>query len=224
MAGAGTVYGPAEPRETNRLEAFSDGVFAIAITLLVLELIVPKLGEHASATALRDQLGKEWPSYFSFVTSFATILIMWINHHEMFRLVERVSTLLLFSNGLLLLCVTVVPFPTALVGDYLTTSAATTACAVYAGLFLVTNLAYNFLWWSIRRRGGVLKPDVPPKLVRIISRNYASGFLPYAVAMAVAFWNPYVCIGICFCLWILWGVTGISHEPHLQRPVVQTGT
>lgn len=98
--------GPAAPaldwRETDRLEALSDGVFAIAITLLVLELVVPKLGEHASGTALRAQLGREWPSYVPFLTSFATILIMWINHHEVFRLLERVSMLLLFSNGILI--------------------------------------------------------------------------------------------------------------------------
>lgn len=208
-----------ERRDTNRLEAFSDGVFAIAITLLVLELAVPKLGEHASAAALRHALGKEWPSYVSFGTSFATILIMWINHHELFRLVDRVNTMLLFANGLLLLGVTVVPFPTALVGEYLSTPAAATACAVYAGIFVAINLTYNFLWWSIRRTGGVLKPDTPPSLVRAITMSYVSGFPPYVLATALAFWNPYVSIGICFCLWILWGVTGHSREFTTSRAV-----
>ncbi len=131
-------------RDTERLEAFSDGVFAIAVTLLVLELVVPRLGEHASAAALRTQLGHQWPSYLSFLTSFATVLIMWINHHEVFRLVARVNTLLLFANGILLLGVTVVPFPTAVVGEYLTTPAASTACALYAGVFALINLSYNF--------------------------------------------------------------------------------
>ena len=98
--GAGAVE-----REINRLEAFSDGVFAIAITLLVWQLHVPRLGSHPSGAALWPALGREWPSYLSFLTSFATILIMWINHHAIFRLVQRTSTSLLFANGFLLLLV-----------------------------------------------------------------------------------------------------------------------
>ncbi|GAC1463437.1 MAG: TMEM175 family protein [Chloroflexota bacterium] len=217
MTAARDLFEASDARETGRLEAFSDGVFAIAITLLVLALAVPKLGSHASAASLRLELGKEWPSYFSFVTSFATILIMWINHHEVFRLVARVNTMLLFANGVLLLFVTIVPFPTALLGDYLGTPAAVTACAVYAALFALTNIAYNFLWWTIRRKDGVLKAGVPEEHVRAITRSYAFGFPPYVIATAVAFWNPYISIGICFCLWILWGASGHSHQAHVRK-------
>lgn len=203
-------------RETSRLEAFSDGVFAIAITLLVLGLVVPKVGDHASAAALRDQLGRQWPSYLAFLTSFATILIMWINHHEVFRLLERVNALLLFSNGILLLGVTVVPFPTAVVGDYLMTPAAPTACAVYAAVFAAINVAYNFFWWSIRR-SALLSPTVAPARVQTITRNYRVAFLPYVLAGGIALWNPYISITICFCLWILWGVTAFTTNPDSPR-------
>jgi uncharacterized membrane protein len=202
-------------RETGRLEAFSDGVFAIAITLLVLELTVPKLGNHASGAALWSQLGRQWPSYVSFITSFATILIMWINHHEVFRLVHRVSPLLLFSNGVLLLGVTIVPFPTAIVGDYLLTPAAPIACGVYAGVFAAINLSYNFFWWSIRR-SALLSPVATTSSVRTITRNYRIGFLPYVAAAGLALWSPYVGIGICFCLWILWGLT--AHAGNQSLP------
>jgi hypothetical protein len=96
-------------KETGRLEAFSDGVFAIAITLLVLELKVPQIAAPNSA-ALYAGLGQGWPSYVAFVTSFFTILIMWVHHHAVFKQVHRADATLFFSNGFLLLLVTAVPF------------------------------------------------------------------------------------------------------------------
>ena len=105
-----------EEKETGRIEAFSDGVFAIAITLLVLDIKVPQgLGESTRlVTALIDQ----WPSYFAFLTSFFTIGIMWINHHRLFTHVRRVSHGLLIWNGILLMAVSLVPFTTKLVATY----------------------------------------------------------------------------------------------------------
>src|SRR6267154_1601546 len=104
-------------KETGRLEAFSDGVFAIAITLLALELKVPHLesGGRVTSAAIAAGLANQWPSYFAFVTSFFTVLIMWVHHHAIFRLVQRADVTLLFANGFLLMLVTVVPFPTAVV-------------------------------------------------------------------------------------------------------------
>jgi uncharacterized membrane protein len=138
---AGTVE-----KETGRLESFSDGVFAVAITLLVFNLQVPHLPGAISVPALGSALFEQWPSYLAFMTSFSTILIMWASHHSIFKLVYKADTPFLFANGLLLLLVTVVPFPTSLVAQYLITPAATLACAVYAGFFVVINAAYNLLW------------------------------------------------------------------------------
>ena len=91
-------------KETGRLEAFSDGVFAIAITLLALELKVPhsETGQITAATVMSG-LAHQWPSYFAFITSFFTVLVMWVHHHAMFRLVRRVDVTLLFANGFLLM-------------------------------------------------------------------------------------------------------------------------
>src|SRR5690349_4976311 len=116
-------------KETGRLESFSDGVFAVAITLLVIDLKVPQVDVNAASPSLElaRALLKQWPSYLTFVTSFATILIMWVNHHNLFKLIQRTDTHFLFINGLLLLLVTSVPFPTALVSQYLTSSAASVA-------------------------------------------------------------------------------------------------
>src|SRR6266566_4293713 len=103
--------------------SLSDGVFAVAITLLVFNLQVPHLPTGAiSVAALGSALFAQWTSYLTFITSFATILIMWVSHHGIFKMVYRANTPFLFANGLLLLLVTVVPFPTSLVGSPASTS------------------------------------------------------------------------------------------------------
>src|SRR5258708_1916094 len=112
--------------DTARIEAFSDGVFAIAITLLVLDIKVPHLSN--SGRTLASALVAMWPTYLAFVTSFMTILIMWINNHRMFTLIGRADDRLMFFNGLLLLGVTIVPFPTALVAEYLRHDGQRTCC------------------------------------------------------------------------------------------------
>jgi len=140
----GSAHEKAGSKETGRIEAFSDGVFAIAITLLILELKVPHL-EHVSGAALWKGLGEEWPSYFALLTSFGSVLIMWVHHHAIFRLAQRADAPLLFANGFLLLMVTVVPFPTAVVAEYLATDAARAAAGFYAGVFVVLALSFYVL-------------------------------------------------------------------------------
>src|SRR5262245_38296079 len=119
-------------RDKARLEAFSDGVFSIAITLLALDLKVPRDQDPANETALGAALLAQWPAYLAFVTSFFTILVMWVHHHNLFRLLRRTDSSFLFANGLLLALVTAVPFPTSLIAEYLTTPSARVAAAVYA--------------------------------------------------------------------------------------------
>jgi uncharacterized membrane protein len=195
-------------KQTGRLESFSDGVFAVAITLLVFNLQVPHLPAGAiSVSALATALFQQWPSYLSFITSFATILIMWASHNGIFRLVYRADTPFLFANGLLLLLVTVVPFPTSLVAQYLSTPAASLACAVYAGIFVVINVAYNLLWWTAVRQRRLLYPTVTTGQVRRLTRKGLLGLPVYLLATVLAFWNPYVSLGLCSCLWIFWAFT-----------------
>lgn len=196
-----------EPRAvagSGRLESFSDAVFAIAITLLALDLKVPSV-VPANPAALTGALLGRWPSYVTFALSFASILIMWIYHHRLFQSVRSAETALLFSNGLLLLLVTIVPFPTALVGAYLTTPAASIVCAVYAGFFAVIALTYNLLWWVVVRQ----QPGHRSRSVRHSrSRTIALLGVPcYLVALAAAFWIPALTLIICGVLWIVWAVT-----------------
>src|SRR6266446_10883485 len=142
-----------------RVEAFSDGVFAIAITLLILEIKIPHV-EHGLWAGLLAL----WPSYVAFLMSFAVILIMWVNHHELLRMVQGVNYPFLFANGFLLLTVTFVPFPTAVLAAYLATPDAKTAVAFYCATFVANALLWNVLFATMVR-GGLLRPDVTAEAV-----------------------------------------------------------
>src|SRR5215831_1579384 len=132
-----------EAKETARVEAFSDGVFAIAITLLVLDMKVPSAKDLPADARLVSALGRQWPTYLAYVTSFLTILIMWINHHRLFQNIKRTDQIFLMLNGLLLMGVTIVPFPTGLVAEYIRHREAGTAAAVYSGCFVVIAIFFN---------------------------------------------------------------------------------
>ena len=175
-----------EDKETGRVEAFSDGVFAIAITLLVLDLKVPQSGR------LLDGLLAMWPVFAAYLISFAFILIMWINHHWMFQHIVRIDSTFLQLNGLLLLGVTVVPFPTSMVSQYLFTAEQTVAVAVYSGWFLLIALFFNVLWGYASSGGRLLRhADAQADLARVTSDRYRWGPPAYLAAFALAFvWPP----------------------------------
>lgn len=178
---------PAADKETGRLEAFSDGVFAIAITLLILEIKVPQDARDGS-TLLKALLAL-WPSYLAFLTSFATIGIMWINHHRMLLHVRRLDHALLVLNSLLLLAITFVPFPTAVLAQYLdkdTSGAATVAAFFYAGTFTVIAILFNLLWWHIAYWGHLANWNAPSRLIQKTTRAYLLGPLLYFVSLAIA--------------------------------------
>jgi len=177
-----------ERNETARVEAFSDGVLAIVVTLLVLELHVPR--ELTSERALGAALAHEWPAYLAFLTSFATVGIMWVNHHRLFTLIGRVDHWLLMLNLLLLLMICVVPFPTAIVAEYLGKDGARTATLVLGGVFVVTAIVFNFLWRYAAKDRRLLAPSVPQHIVDAQTRQYRFGPLFYFVSFLLAFVSP----------------------------------
>jgi uncharacterized membrane protein len=194
-------------KETGRVEAFSDGVFAIAITLLILEIKVPKLSPDSSPAALAAALADLWPSYLAFLLSFFAILIMWINHHGLFNLVRRVNPGFLYANGLLLLMVSFVPFPTSVLAEYLDGRALNTAAAFYCGTFIFISIGYNLIWQCMVR-GDLLKHDVSPAQVRKISQAYRLGMVVYTVSTLLAFSHGYLGLGMNLSLWLLWSILG----------------
>ena len=195
-------------KETGRLEAFSDGVFAIAITLLVLELKVPHAteGGEISASKLAGNLLRQWPSYIALVTSFFTVLIMWVHHHLLFKLVRKTDATLLFTNGFLLLLVSVVPFPTAVLAEYLATPAAPAACEFYAGLFVLIGIAFYLLMRAAFRES-IVDRQAPPERIRRLHRNYRLGAPLYALAAVAAPFSPMLALGICTARWVFWAIT-----------------
>jgi uncharacterized membrane protein len=169
---------PPEPG-TGRTEAFSDGVFAIAVTLLVLEIRPPEHGEGSLVDGLLDL----WPSYLAYALSFATIGIMWLNHHELLRLVRAVDRGFLLMNLLLLLLVAFIPFPTNVLADFLADAdERKTAAFFYAGSFTVMAVVYNAYWHYLRSHRSLLEPHVTDAELAAITRSYLFGPTVYGLA------------------------------------------
>lgn len=201
-----------QDRETTRVEAFSDGVFAIAVTLLVLEFRVPELTGEVTPASLRQALFGLWPSLLAFVVSFVSILIMWINHHGVFDLVRAADSRFKFANGFLLLIVTFIPFPTAVLARHINDGGAATAAALYCGTHVALSLAYICLWRSARVGRRLIKPNVSDQHLRKIDRAYAWGLVVYTLAAITSCWNAYLGLGICMSLWIVWAAFDYAPE------------
>jgi uncharacterized membrane protein len=179
--------------DRSRLEAFSDGVFAVAITLLALNLSVLGPG-HGS---LLDQLGNHWPAFVAYVISFFTIGIIWVNHHALVGNIAVVDRALLFINLLLLAFVVAIPFATATMADYLTGGGqnAKVATALYAAVFEGMSLGFMLLFeWTLR--DGRSREPVPPAARRAARGRFYVGQIPYLIAVAVAFISPAVSLAI----------------------------
>jgi uncharacterized membrane protein len=187
-----------------RIEAFSDGVFAIALTLLILEIRPPQLGADADNGQLFAAIAGLWPSFLAFVLSFFVVLVMWVNHHELFRLARGVDYPFLFANGFVLLLVTFVPFPTALLARYLGTEAANAAAALYCGAFFVTAIAYNLLFCAIAHERRLVRPEVGDAELTGVRRAYYLGVVVYAASVGLALWSAAAGLGLCIALWLLW--------------------
>jgi uncharacterized membrane protein len=172
---------------SRRLEAFSDGVFAIAITLLVLDLAVPpRTSTHRGdlGSALLD----EWPAYFAYLVSFLVIGIIWVNHHTVFTKVSRVDRLTLFANLALLLVVSVIPFPTRLLAEYLTAGRDShIAAAVYSATMLLMGIAYSGLWLTVTRDARLLHEQVDPAASRAAILRFGVGNVFYLATIGLSF-------------------------------------
>lgn len=172
--------------ETSRVEAFSDGVFAIAITLLVLDLVVPS-SETSHAEGLGAALAAEWPAYFAYLVSFLVIGIIWINHHAMFTLVDRVDRRVLFVNLALLLTVSVIPFPTRLLAEYLLEQDAGVAAAVYSATMFAMGIAFASLFLAITADPAFLRTPIDPATRHAALRRFGGGGVVYAASIGLSF-------------------------------------
>ena len=184
---------------TSRLESFSDGVIAVAITLLVLNIAVPVA---RSGHTLAHDLAHQWPAYAAYATSFITIGIIWINHHVMISRLREADRLILILNLLLLMTIAILPFATDLFATYLKKGHGQhLAGAIYAGAFLVMSLAFSALNSHILlRKAHLLHTELADHERRRILGRSIMGTLPYAVATALAVVSPYITFGVCVAI------------------------
>jgi uncharacterized membrane protein len=181
---------------TNRLESFSDGVIAVAITLLVLGISVPEPG---SGRSLAHELGVRWPEYAAYVTSFVTIGIIWINHHAMISRLREADHVILILNVLLLMSIGILPFATSLMATYLREPhGQTLAAAVYSGSFLIMSVFFSVLNRNILLgKPHLLRQPLSLERRRQVFHRSMTGLAPYAIATALALVSPYLTLVIC---------------------------
>ena len=193
-----------EVNETSRVETFSDSVFAIAATLLVLTLHVP--ATHSSETALWHQLLTHWPTDIAFVISFLSILIMWSNHHGVFNVIQRVDHTFLLLNGLLLLGITTTPFTTTLLADNLGHASERVGALIYSGAVLFVSLAFVALWLYASRGRRLLAGGISDAHIRAVTRQFAFGPLAFALAFGLAFASAKASVAVLIAIEVFYAV------------------
>ncbi len=197
-----------EEKETGRVEGFSDHVFAIAMTLLVIEIDIPS-HELVAVKGLAQSLVELWPSYLAFLTSFVTILVIWVHHHWIFGLIRRIDHSFLYCNGLLLLFVAFLPFPTALIAEYSTHPEAKVAANVYTGTFLAISLAFDILWrYASIKLLSTNATSVEKDEAAQITKQYRFGPFLYFATFGLSFVYETLSLALCLLLalfFALWG-------------------
>ncbi|MGH2694007.1 MAG: TMEM175 family protein [Actinomycetota bacterium] len=180
--------------DTSRLETFADGVMAIAITLLILEIDVPHVDEgHSLTTALADQ----WPSYAAYSVSFITIGIMWVNHHHMFTLIRVSNHMFLVLNVVFLMTIAALPWPTALLAEYIRDAdERTVATLVYGGTMVAIAIMFNVVWRYAAGGHRLLVPEADAAAVETITRSYILGPVSYTVATLLAFVDAWISLAL----------------------------
>lgn len=199
-------------KSPGRLEAFSDGVFAIAVTLLILEIKVPPVHDIESGRALWAALAERWPSFFAFALSFFTILVAWVGHHLMVQHVKRVTWRLVFTNGLFLLTITFLPFPTALVAEHLGHAGGGAAAAFYALANGLNSLAFLFVHLAVRAAA----PEALGEFLVGLNKSVLGLVLCLAAAVLAA-WSPIASLIGVALVWVWWAVPGLL-PPAAPRP------
>jgi uncharacterized membrane protein len=177
-------------------------VFAVAITLLILNISFPELSPNhlPDDIALWEMIGDKWPALVAYTMSFLTIGIMWLNHHRLFVHIKRIDTVLLFSNLLLLLVIVFIPFPTALLAEYIASPQNHAAAVLYSGTCLLMACCFHGLWLYASFHNRLLGKDVDTAAVKAISRQYFFGPFSYLIVFGIAWINTTVCVTLIVLL------------------------
>jgi uncharacterized membrane protein len=193
-----------EQNELARVEFFSDAVLAIAATLLVLELKVPEVDSTISTSDAWYKFTGLWPSLLGFILSFGMILIIWVNHYYTLRLINKSSKKFLYANGFLLFTISVLPFPTAVLAEYINTPKAAIGVTLYSFISLMINVAWYIWWITMLKPVPLIKPEISKVRIKKIVSHEKTGIYLYALATAVSFWFPLIGIIFLAALSVLW--------------------
>jgi len=204
-------------KQTGRLEAFSDGIFGVAITLLAIEIGIK---EYDGATNLNlwQKIIDNWAEYFTYFNSFATLLLVWMGHHKILNKIWRTNHWLILVNGLVLLFVVFFPFPTKLVGEFLNTNAVNTAVSVYAGftgLIVVSMLLLNLC--IVNNKKIIIDPDKNMPWFKNMIKGQIIGVLVYAFAAIIAFYSPFIGLALTFGMWVFWAIATKDREEDFEN-------
>jgi uncharacterized membrane protein len=197
--------------DTSRLETFCDGVFAIAITLLVLGIRVPDPSENLGAALVH-----EWPTFLAYLISFVTIGIMWVNHHRLFALIERSNPTFAYINVGFLLFVAFVPYPTELMATQLaggSEAGKTLAMILYGGTFVAIAILFNAIWLYAASGARLLRPGLDLEALKMGGRRFSIGPPAYLIITLLAVVNPYISLALVGLLAVYWMLPGSAPDP-----------
>lgn len=192
-----------------RLETFCDGVFAIALTLLVIDLKVPSATNMGSAGDLWRAIGHLAPSFFTFLLSFSIVFITWVNHHQSMKVVDKSSAPFIYANGFMLLTIVIIPFPTSLLGEHLLTDHASPAVVLYSATFGMQSIAWTLLCYTVLRPERLVRSDAAAAQARRALRDSLFALAFYTGCAIVAVWLPLTIAAVITAAWILWLFYGI---------------
>ena len=192
-----------QEKETLRIETFSDGVFCIAVTLLSIEIGVEVKGGETNKDLLHS-LWEKWPICLAYVISFVNVLLAWIGHHGLFKMFRKSDNAVMITNGLLLMLIALVPFPTKTLGLFLQTNALKTAVIFYTGYFVLISLAFRLLWHAASNKKDRLIQSITDKQIKQTTRTENIGLICNTVIMGVAFINPWAALALSFVMWVYW--------------------
>jgi uncharacterized membrane protein len=193
-----------EQTANTRLEFFCDAVFAIALTLLILELKTPAAETIHNSDDLWNSLKGLLPSIFAFFLSFSIIAIQWVNHHEALKWVDKSSPRFTYANVFLMLTIIMIPFTTSLLAEFGFTEAAAPAVVLYTFVILLCSLSWNLLTQTALKPKSLTKNAAAEEAMKTLSRNVRITFILYLLCTILAFWLPTLISIVITLTWIYW--------------------
>lgn len=202
----------AEETTNSRLETFCDGVFAIALTLLVLEIKIPVAENIRTSDDLWQALKHELPSIYAFLLSFLIIVIAWISHHSTMKLINKSTPGFVFANIFLLLTIVIMPFPTALFAEFGFTQAGAPAVVLYSLVMLLSNIGWILITHTALKPTSLARSEDAKTILETISKQSVFGFFLYSLCLVLAFWFPLTIFVVLTLTYLVWLILNLNYK------------